>query len=251
MIEKFYKLPQDIAARTDLPPSVKLVYAVTVDRIGNNGLCWPSIRTIGRDAGLSHQCVINALAKLESADLISVERRGRGKVNHYRTGTEPVKKVDRLKKPNQSRKLTSASQETLPLPVKKVDSNQTDPLNQRGAAAPPDSEQKTPGRNGAGGRLVKAWIDGYRRQMGRAFPTSAKGQLAGTIKRLLVDFSEDELTKAVQRWFSTARPDYGVQLFEARLRGGNAELLNRPVGPVEDSGLAAVHAAIRATMEGK
>ena len=49
---KFYKLPQDLAARTDLTPSAKLVYAVIADRIGANGKCWPGERSISRDAGM-------------------------------------------------------------------------------------------------------------------------------------------------------------------------------------------------------
>lgn len=37
----FYKLPQDIAARSDLTASAKIVYAVIRDRIGQNGKSWP------------------------------------------------------------------------------------------------------------------------------------------------------------------------------------------------------------------
>lgn len=50
---------------TELPARARLVYMYLRDRVNMNGVCWPSIRTIGRDLNLSRSTVKRALRCLE------------------------------------------------------------------------------------------------------------------------------------------------------------------------------------------
>ncbi|MCK5600472.1 helix-turn-helix domain-containing protein [Candidatus Pacearchaeota archaeon] len=126
MTEKFYKLPQDLAARKDLKASDKILFAVILDYQGNNADCWPGMTTLTRKTGLAKQTVIRSVKRLEKKGVLAVDRRGKGKSNHYKTGTKsrPVPKVDR------SINGTIGGAKSRPKPVPKVDPNQTDLLNQ-------------------------------------------------------------------------------------------------------------------------
>ena len=126
MTEKFFKLPQDIAARRDLLASDKLVYAVILDCSRDKGICWPSKRYLSRRTGLSGQAVLNATARLEKAKVLLVERRENGKSNYYKTGQQirPVNGLDR------SKSYTTGGQRNRPEAVNGLDPNKTDQLNQ-------------------------------------------------------------------------------------------------------------------------
>jgi len=82
--EKFYKLPADLAARTDLTPGEKVVWAVLANRIGDNGFCWPGVRLLADDTGLTVNGILKCLRSLERKHLLRIEHQGSGKVNHYR-----------------------------------------------------------------------------------------------------------------------------------------------------------------------
>ena len=84
MNERFYKLPVEIARRRDLTSAGKVVWAALADRVGNNGFCWPGVRTAADDTGLDVKTVLRATKELERAGLLEVERRGNGRVNYYR-----------------------------------------------------------------------------------------------------------------------------------------------------------------------
>ena len=137
---KFYKLPVDIAARRDLLPSDKLVAAVIFDRIGNNDCCWPGVRTLSQDTGLSRPTIIDSLNRLGKKGIIQISRQGKGKVNHYSLGTTGGKETLPLKKGKWSRNFTTGGKETLPEAVKKLDHNHTDQLNQTQLLCPNSDE---------------------------------------------------------------------------------------------------------------
>jgi len=152
--EPFLMVPKPLAARTDLHPIDKLVWACIRDRLGNNGKAWPGGRTLAADLGVSRPTVLDALDRLAAAGDLLVERRGRGRTNHYRTppasGQEPLP----VETPKRSRTLTSqnagSGQEPLRAVVKNLDPN-TDPLNQthkKSAAAPPTAEEKASSKTG-------------------------------------------------------------------------------------------------------
>jgi hypothetical protein len=230
----FLMVPKHLAARTDLHPIDKLVWACIRDRIGNNGKAWPGGRKLAADLGVTRPTVLDALDRLAAAGDLLVEKRGRGRTNHYRTppasGQEPLP----VETPKRSRTLTSpnagSGQEPLRAVVKNLDPN-TDPLNQthKGeAAAPPVVDEKASESNGTAGRIMAAWCRGFKSRTGSTVAQGAKGRLAGTVKRLLADFDESALTGSVAAWFSKDRGDYGVELFEKKLQGGDRDLLPRP-----------------------
>lgn len=101
MTERFYKLPQDVAARRDLPPAAKVLHAVIGDHMGANGCAWPGTRKLAEETGQNRGTVLRSTERLEAAGLLTVDRRGNGRVNHYRLarqsgrGTQPVGKPDR------------------------------------------------------------------------------------------------------------------------------------------------------------
>jgi hypothetical protein len=124
--EKFYKLPQELAARKNLKASDKIVYAVIMDHMSVNNKCFPGKRRIMERAGLSGQTVCDSIKRLETAGAMEVVRCGTGKKNHYKSGLEngPVQKAD------QSKSHTSTGLKTRPEAVQKLDHNQTDINNQ-------------------------------------------------------------------------------------------------------------------------
>jgi hypothetical protein len=75
---------------------------------------------------------------------------------------------------------------------------------------------------------MAAWCEGFKSRTGSAVAQGAKGKIAGTVKRLLADYSEADLSGAVSAWFAKNRGDYGVELFEKKLQGGDRDLLPRP-----------------------
>jgi len=117
MTERFYKLPKDITARKDLTASDKLVFAVIRNYQGAKDFCWPGIRTLSRDTGLSTVTIIQVIKRLELAGLLVVERLGIGKGSRYSIA-ESGKVSLPVKKTNRSKKLNTTVKETSTEPVK-------------------------------------------------------------------------------------------------------------------------------------
>jgi hypothetical protein len=93
---QFWKLPSAVAARRDLTPAAKIVVAYLIDRQGGNDDAWPGIRRIARACGIAAKTAMRAVARLESAGLIDVQRGADGPkraLNHYRA------RVDRMTTP--------------------------------------------------------------------------------------------------------------------------------------------------------
>ena len=71
---------------SELPHRARAVYMYLKDRADKDGTCWPSIRTISRELGLSRATVCRALDDLCKAGLISREQRWRengGKIQTF------------------------------------------------------------------------------------------------------------------------------------------------------------------------
>ena len=66
-----------IYADTLLPPRAVSVYMYLKDRSNSAGSCWPGIKTIARELGLSPRTVQRALADLERRQLIEKQNRRR------------------------------------------------------------------------------------------------------------------------------------------------------------------------------
>jgi len=129
--EKFYKLPVELAARTDLTPASKLVWAVLGDRVGDNGVCWPGVRSLAGDVGQDASSVLRGIQKLETAGLLQVERQGNGRRNYYRlTASESAGETQALAKCKRSQNANGGAGETQAQALAKCKHNQTDQLNQ-------------------------------------------------------------------------------------------------------------------------
>jgi hypothetical protein len=227
--EPFLMLPKTLAARTDLHPIDKLLWACIRDRIGTNGKAWPGGRTLAADLGVNRDTILAGIVRLEATGDLTVTRRGNGRTNHYTLSDESGRKIQPVGKSNRPETPAGGGRKIQPVAAGNSGPNKTDPLNktQGGAASLPASEEKA-SSNGAAGRVVAAWCEGFKSRTGSAVAQGAKGRLSGTLKRLLADFDERILTQAVAAWFARDRGDYGVELFEKKLQGGDRDLLPRP-----------------------
>ena len=63
--------------RADLSHRARSVYMYLKDHANNEGKCWPGIRTIAAELGLSRSTVKRALDDLYKAGLVSKEHRWR------------------------------------------------------------------------------------------------------------------------------------------------------------------------------
>jgi hypothetical protein len=142
---RFYKLPVKLAARRDVASGAKIVVAVIMNRFGKNDHCWPGLRTIARDAGLSKFGAIKAIRQAEAKHVLKVERQGPGRRNRYclpemESGqlSIPVNKVD------QSTEYTSDGQQSCPEAVNTVDHKKIRSINKTKRSArftPPTLEE--------------------------------------------------------------------------------------------------------------
>ena len=66
-----------IYANTELPHRARVVYMYLHDRADGQGKCWPGIKRISTDLGLSRRTVQRALSELEKAGHIKRDQRHR------------------------------------------------------------------------------------------------------------------------------------------------------------------------------
>lgn len=68
---------QNIYAEDRLPHRCKTVYIYLKDRSAASGSCWPGVKTIARDLGLSRSTVRRALKELERSGWVQRQARYR------------------------------------------------------------------------------------------------------------------------------------------------------------------------------
>ena len=93
MTERFHKLSAELASRTDLGSTEKILLAIITNRIGKNGLCWPSVRTLARDAGIDKSTVLRAVATLQKTGDLIVDNHGQGRSQAYRLLSSTVREM--------------------------------------------------------------------------------------------------------------------------------------------------------------
>lgn len=130
MTELFYKLPQDIAARRDLLPSDKLVFAVVNDCFNGKAVCWPGKRYLMERTGLADKTVCDSIERLHKAGVLVVDRRGNGKSHHYKLPIETGSETKPVQRANRFKDYARGGSGSEPEPVQGVNPNQTDLLNQ-------------------------------------------------------------------------------------------------------------------------
>jgi hypothetical protein len=140
---KFYMLPKALAARKDLCSADKIVWAVLRDRIGDNGSCWPGVRSLGKDTGLPKSTVAESISRLENAGDLKVEHRSNGQSNRYYIN-ETVPKTGRSEdqKRPESGTVTQVNR-TKNRTVKEVNR----PENRTPASGIQDGSVRNPGQN--------------------------------------------------------------------------------------------------------
>ena len=204
-MSKFYKLDQDLTARRDLSAFDKVLYAVLVDHIGRNRDGWPGVRRLAKCTGTkSHDTVENGLLALERAGLVVIDRRGKGKLNHYRLSAPP----DGTVSPPQSapaggtpRRHKRTTRRYTGVPAGGTEAhrlavqNQTDPLNQTKESrrkAPPDPRVR---------EFIDWFAAEYHRALGRTYIVTG-GKDGATAKRLLKSLSLDQMKQATASMLS-------------------------------------------------
>ena len=84
-----------IYAEEHLSHREKAVYIYLRDRADASGVCWPGIKTIARELGLSPRTVQRALADLERRKLIEKQNRRRSnnlyRLTKHKTSQPPAK----------------------------------------------------------------------------------------------------------------------------------------------------------------
>lgn len=73
---------ESIYADTELPHRCKTVYIYLRDRANASGICWPGIKTIASDLGLSRSTVKRAINELERKDFLLKNPRYRANGSH-------------------------------------------------------------------------------------------------------------------------------------------------------------------------
>lgn len=117
---KFYKLGRSLAARRDLRPSDKLIVAVLKDRIGGNGACWPGLRSLARDTGLTRPTILQSIDRLEQAGMLAVQRHGCGRLNSYILLAESGKETLPVTETQSGQESLLSGKETLPKPDRPI-----------------------------------------------------------------------------------------------------------------------------------
>jgi len=82
--ERFFQLPVVIAARADLSPAAKLVYAALASYARMKDGAYPAQATIGKAIAFGERHVRNGLKELETVGLLESQRRGAFQSNSYK-----------------------------------------------------------------------------------------------------------------------------------------------------------------------
>lgn len=83
MAKGFAAIPRAVLRDSKLSPSEKTLYALLIDYAWQDGECFPGQNTLALSMGLQRRQIINLLAALKKAKLISTKRPGLGKPNIY------------------------------------------------------------------------------------------------------------------------------------------------------------------------
>jgi hypothetical protein len=79
----FTQLPNFILRDPKLSVGAKVVYAMFISYGWHNDFCFPGQDRLAADIGMSRSRITEFVTELETANLISIERRGQGKTNIY------------------------------------------------------------------------------------------------------------------------------------------------------------------------
>lgn len=193
----------------------KLVLLALADNANDDGVCWPSMRTIARKCDLSEQAVRNQVAALQDLQLISVEVGGGRKSNTYRLSFKAEKKPTNLP-PNGVEGSTGLRSPpngveghpptALSPPPNGVEPNRNKPsnepsVNQKGAVAPAEKSNPTSRKR----ELTDSWCAAFQSQFRRRYLFQGAKDGKAADKLLTLGMSVSELVAAAQEAWK--RPD--------------------------------------------
>ena len=175
MGEPWYRLWADVAAKTDLAGNDKVVLAIIGNHIRDKGYCWVGVKTLAREAGTSRRTALRGIERLEAARLLQVERRGKGKANHYRLTGDKMAPATKCYRGQTD---TSAGDKVSPEAAPKCHSNKKESLKKkqrRRLAAAPEPRVKT---------FIDWFCEAYSQAHGRAYVVGGAKD-GGLVKTLL------------------------------------------------------------------
>jgi len=209
MTRRFRKMYNDILSRADLTATAKLVYSVLADRQGENGYCWPGIRTLAKDIGASKGAVERAVNRLEAAGLITANRGNKGYNNKYvitvpETETLPA---------HEGVPKTSVGCPRNDAPTVPKTGTEVSPKRVRNQTKQLDSKKQTKESDVVVPDHLKdiwpEWVQ-YRKELEKPLtPTAIKRQLASLAKEqpaMAVRMIEQSITNGWQGLFTVAGP---------------------------------------------
>ncbi len=79
----FTQIPTFIIRNPALSPGARITYAMFLSYAWHNDSCFPGQDRLAVDMGMSRSRVTEFVGELQSAGLISIQRRGQGKTNIY------------------------------------------------------------------------------------------------------------------------------------------------------------------------
>ncbi len=79
----FTQLPKFILRDPKLSVGAKVVYAMFISYGWHNNFCFPGQEKLATDMGVTRPRVTQPIGELESAGLITIQRRGQGNTNIY------------------------------------------------------------------------------------------------------------------------------------------------------------------------
>jgi DNA-binding transcriptional ArsR family regulator len=99
IIGTFAPIPNKILCRRDLSHGAKLCCARLIQYAGKDGKAFPKLTTLADELGMSVRAVQRFISELEEADLVKIERRGRGYSNLYHVDKSIVIHIPKLDTP--------------------------------------------------------------------------------------------------------------------------------------------------------
>lgn len=79
----FILIPHGLASHKGFTPGAKLVYGILSKYAGKDGSCFPSMKTIGQDLGMTERWASKLVGELEKGGLLHKTRGGKGRANRY------------------------------------------------------------------------------------------------------------------------------------------------------------------------
>ena len=82
--EGFTQVPNFVLKKEGLSPGAKVTYAMFLSYAWHNNYCFPGQERLSKDIGVTRPRVTQYIGELESAQLVTITRRGQGKTNLYK-----------------------------------------------------------------------------------------------------------------------------------------------------------------------